>query len=100
MTHGFLQQTLSKTHDGWGTILTHLTYFQHGWSHIEHVECTNSAPLPHPPKLTHGVWKDPICEEGRDVKGVPCGPFALATCELLGRFGERSHITCYIGLNC
>lgn len=71
MTHGFLQQTLSKTHDGWGTLLTHLTYFQHGWSHIEHVECTNSAPLPRPPKAY--VW----CLEGphlRRREGCEGGP--------------------------
>ena len=46
MAHGLLQRTLSKMHDGRGTLLTHLTYFQHGWSHIELVECTNSAPPP------------------------------------------------------
>jgi hypothetical protein len=85
MTHELLQQTLSKTHDERGTLLTHLTYFQHGWSHIELVECT---------KLTSSVERTPF------AKKVPCGHFTLATCEPLSRVGVRSHITCYIDLNC
>ena len=90
MAHGLLQQTLSKTYDERGTLLTHLTYFQHGWSHIELVQCT---------KRTSSVGRTPFAKKV-PCEGVPCGPSTLATCEPLSRVGVRSHITCYIDLNC